>query len=400
MMKKLATLILFLCCLKGFSQDASSFDEWSFKTGINIVDNRGTSDLFGGLSQTGQSAFGDLPISLGVEKRLSRLFGIEAIASINSWEASEGVIDGIRIPQTEGYYALDLNAKLYLNQLLNFGEDLDWLKMYATSGVGRFTINKGTFTFNYGGGASVWLSEKVALDFNTTIKNTFGDSEVYETSHFVYSAGLIFRLSKKKQPQKEELNKEISSLMDSDGDGVPDDKDYCKNKSGLPENNGCPYADSDGDGLVDKDDHCPQIKGDPANNGCPAKKEVIKVVEVIEQPVQDLVTIAKKIQFQSGNYNFTQETYPYLNNLAKRLTQEPTSVRFKVIGHTDSTGSYEANRVLSERRASAVRNYLVDSGIEKSRIDIEGLGESDPIDTNLTVEGRANNRRVEIIIIE
>ena len=89
-----------------------------------------------------------------------------------------------------------------------------------------------------------------------------------------------------------------------------------------------------------------------------------------------------------------------VNNLAKRLTQEPTSVRFKVIGHTDSTGSYEANRVLSERRASAVRNYLVDSGIEKSRIDIEGLGESDPIDTNLTVEGRANNRRVEIIIIE
>ena len=171
-MKKLTILFLLLCCVKGFSQDTSSFDEWSFKIGVNVVDNRGTTDLFGGLTQTGQSAFGDLPLTLGIEKRLSRVFGIEAVASINSWKASEGILDGVRIAQSEGYYALDINAKLYLNQLLNFGDNLSWLNMYATSGFGHFTINKGTLTFNYGAGASVWLTEKVALDFSTTIKNT------------------------------------------------------------------------------------------------------------------------------------------------------------------------------------------------------------------------------------
>ena len=152
--------------------------------------------------------------------------------------------------------------------------------------------------------------------------------------------------------------------------------------------------------MVDRADNCPQIKGYPSNNGCPAPPKVVEVVEVPKEPTKDLVTVAKKIQFESGNYNFTQDTYPYLLDLAKILIQEPASTNFKIVGHTDSSGSYEANRTLSVRRASAVRNYLVDSGIDKDRIAIEGLGESEPIDTNLTVEGRANNRRVEIIIIK
>lgn len=399
-MKKLTTLILLLCCIKGFSQDAEKYDNWSFKIGINIVDNRGTDDLFGGLSQTDQSAFGDLPLTLGIEKRLSKLFGIEAIASVNSWDASTGLIDGVSLSGAEGYYALDVNAKLYLNQLFNFSKDLSWLDWYVHSGLGRFTINEGTFTFNYGGGASVWISEKFALDFNTTIKSAFSETEVYETGHFVYSMGLIVDLSKRKKMKKKKMKKETVEVKDSDSDGVPDNKDYCVNSAGLPENNGCPYSDSDGDGVVDKADHCPQIKGDPANNGCPAPKKVAEVVGVVEVPVENLETVAKRIKFESGNYNFTQDTYPYLIDLAKILIQEPPSSRFKIVGHTDSSGEYEANRALSERRASAVRNYLVDSGIDKSRIDIEGLGESDPIDTNLTEEGRSNNRRVDIIIIK
>ena len=400
-MKQLTSLFLLLFCLKGFAQDSSTFDTWKLKVGINIVDNRGTGELFGGLSRTDQSAFGDFPLALGIEKRLSKSFGIEAIASVNSWDASQGVIDGNRLADTEGYYSLDLNGKLYLDEIFKLSSEMSWLDWYANFGVGRFTINEGTFTYNYGGGASFWLTETLALDFNAMIKNTFSDSEVFETGHFVYSAGLIFNLNRTKKATNEAPKEEAKEVVDSDGDGVPDDKDYCKDKAGFPENNGCPYTDSDGDGVVDKSDHCPQIMGDPANNGCPAaKKEVNQVVEVVEVPVVDLVEIGRSIRFKSGNYNFTQDTYPYLITLAKSLGEKPTSVRFKIIGHTDSSGSYEANRVLSERRASAVRNYLVDSGIEKSRIDIEGKGELDPIDTNLTAEGRANNRRVEIIILE
>ena len=402
MMKKLTILIILLCCVKGFSQDAKKFNQWKFKVGVNVVDNRGTAELFAGLGRIDQNAFGTVPLTLALEKRFDRLFGIEGIVSINSWDQSTSVIDGVIPFDTEGYYALDINGKLYLNELFKFGEEFSWLELYANAGLGRFTINKGTFTFNYGGGASIWLTNRLGLDFNTTIKNTFSDSELYETGHFVYSMGLIFNLSAKKKWKKKKAPKaEKKTFIDSDSDGLSDDRDKCPSVPGIPGNDGCPQKDSDGDGVIDSADACPQIKGYAWNRGCPAPpKEEPKVVEKKPEPKEDLVTVAKKIKFESGNYNFTQDTYPYLIDLAKILIQEPTSVRFKIVGHTDSSGEYEANRTLSYRRASAVRNYLVDSGISKERVDIEGLGESDPIDTNLTAEGRANNRRVDIIIIK
>lgn len=400
-MKKLTTLLLLCCCLYTFSQEEEELSKWNFKLGVNVVDNRGSGDLFAGLGRIDQNAFGDLPLTAAIENRLNRKFGIEAILSINSWDSPSSLIDGINPTSAEGYYALDVNTKLYLSELFNFSSDFDWLDWYATAGLGRFTINDGTFTFNYGGGASIWISDRVALDFSAMIKNSFSDSNTFETGHFVYSFGTIIKLSKTKNKEKEVIIEEEVEVKDSDSDGVPDDKDFCVNSAGFPENNGCPYSDSDGDGVIDNADNCPTIKGDPANKGCPAPKLVEKVVEVKEEkPLEDLVTVAKKIKFESGNYNFTQDTYPYLIDLAKILIQEPTSTRFKIVGHTDSSGSYEANRELSYRRASAVRNYLVDSGIAKDRIEIEGLGESDPIDSNLTVEGRANNRRVEIKIIK
>ncbi len=400
MMKKLTTLLLLFCCLHTFSQEAEEeLSKWNFKLAVNVVDNRGAGDLFAGLGRLDQNAFGDLPITIGLENRLSRKFGLEAIFSFNSWDEG-ATIDGAKLLGTEAYYSLDINGKLYLNELFNFSSDFAWLDLYANAGLGRFTINDGTFTANYGGGASIWISDRLALDFNAIIKNSLSDDNSLESGHFVYTFGAIIKLSKKKEVKEVEVEKEVE-VTDSDSDGVPDDKDFCPNSAGFPENNGCPYTDSDGDGVVDKADHCPTIAGDPGNHGCPAPKVVEKVKEVKqEEPKKDLVEVAKRIKFESGNYNFTQDTYPFLIDLAKILIQEPKDVRFKIVGHTDSSGSYEANRELSYRRASAVRNYLVDSGISKDRIDIEGLGESDPIDSNLTVEGRANNRRVDIQILK
>ena len=74
-------------------------------------------------------------------------------------------------------------------------------------------------------------------------------------------------------------------------------------------------------------------------------------------------------------------------------------VRIKIIGHTDSVGSDAANQKLSEGRAAAVREDLIKRGILADRIEAEGRGESQPVDTNETEEGRQNNRRVEIEIL-
>lgn len=402
-MKKLAIYLFVLCTINAFSQDTKNdsltFNKtWNFTLGFNMVDNRGSDKLFSGLSYTEENAFSKLPITAALERRMSKWFGVEARASVNSWDAQTGVIDGQNLSSKEGYYAIDISAKIYLDEAFKFTSEIEWLDFYAMGGFGYFTINDGSFTTNYGMGSSIWFSKRVGLDFNVFLKST-SNSNPLETNHFLYTMGLVVKLPNKKQALKEIIEEEVV-VIDSDGDSTPDELDECPNTPGFADNKGCPYFDSDKDGVIDKADYCPQIAGLPENNGCPAKKEVIKVVEMVKEPAEDLVTVAKKIKFESGNYNFTQDTYPSLIDLAKLLIQEPKNIKFKIIGHTDSVGDYKINRELSLRRASAVRNYLVDSGIAKDRIAVVGLGESDPIDNNLTKEGRANNRRVEIIILK
>ena len=81
---------------------------------------------------------------------------------------------------------------------------------------------------------------------------------------------------------------------------------------------------------------------------------------------------------------------------AVRLLKEHADVRVEIEGHTDSVGTVKYNQLLSERRANSVKAYLVSQGISESRITTKGFGKSQPIESNSTAEGRANNRRVMI----
>ena len=87
-----------------------------------------------------------------------------------------------------------------------------------------------------------------------------------------------------------------------------------------------------------------------------------------------------------------------LGNVANTLSQYEKSY-VDVLGHTDSTGSDAYNQALSERRAEAVANFLANSGVQRARLATRGYGESQPVATNSTEEGRAANRRVEIKIV-
>ena len=80
------------------------------------------------------------------------------------------------------------------------------------------------------------------------------------------------------------------------------------------------------------------------------------------------------------------------------MLQEHEDLRIRIEGHTDATGDDASNQTLSEARAEAVRQFLVDTyGIDESRLESQGFGESSPVDTNDTTEGQQNNRRVELI---
>jgi outer membrane protein OmpA-like peptidoglycan-associated protein len=103
------------------------------------------------------------------------------------------------------------------------------------------------------------------------------------------------------------------------------------------------------------------------------------------------------ITFAVDSERFDNAFYPVLDSVAKVLSKfEKTSIN--VDGYTDSTGSFEYNQMLSERRAAAVSNYLRQVGVDALRIATRGFGERYPLASNETDEGRAQNRRVEIWI--
>jgi outer membrane protein OmpA-like peptidoglycan-associated protein len=176
---------------------------------------------------------------------------------------------------------------------------------------------------------------------------------------------------------------------DTDGDGVLDKDDKCPNIPGPKENDGCPYADTDGDGVPDKDDNCPETPGPASNRGCPEIEEEIQII---------LKTAFDNLEFETGKAIIKDESYPSLSELADVLLSKP-DWGLQISGHTDNVGNAQSNLILSKRRAEAVRDYLVSRGIDASRINVLFFGQTMPIATNDTAEGRQQNRRVEMVII-
>ena len=177
---------------------------------------------------------------------------------------------------------------------------------------------------------------------------------------------------------------------DKDNDGVLDKDDKCPDVAGPKENAGCPWPDTDGDGVLDKDDRCPKVKGTLANKGCP---------EVTTEVIKKLNDFSKSVLFDSSKATIKPESNDKLEGIVK-VMDEYNNANFKLEGHTDSTGNVVKNLQLSKDRAAAVKDYLISKGISADRLSSEGYGVTKPIASNKTVEGRAQNRRVEIILVK
>jgi outer membrane protein OmpA-like peptidoglycan-associated protein len=120
--------------------------------------------------------------------------------------------------------------------------------------------------------------------------------------------------------------------------------------------------------------------------------------KVKEEARGTVITLDGSVLFASGKYDLLPIARQKLTDIAHALKDQGFK-KITVEGHTDSRGSESTNRMLSENRAMAVRTLLVSEGIEPDKITAIGLGESRPIADNSTPEGRANNRRVEIIVV-
>ena len=177
---------------------------------------------------------------------------------------------------------------------------------------------------------------------------------------------------------------------DADDDGVDDLADACPTVRGLrtsdPMTNGCPDRDRDQDGIPNDLDACPDERGaadiDPRRNGCPKAFLRASQIELLD-PVEWKGATA---ELATG-----AENEAILTAVLAVLLKVPEGRTLRIEGHTDRAG----DRKLSAARAAAVGRWLVDHGIDASRVTTEGRGAERPIATNETEAGRAANRRLE-----
>jgi len=313
-------------------------------------------------------------------------------------------------------------------------------------------------TINGGFGLTYWFTKQVGLSWNSTYKYSFDNTRIVNVdvpTHMLHSAGLIFKFGANdtdgdgiydrsdacpETAGPKEFNgcpdtdgdkiidkddacpeaaglaafngcpdtdgdkimdkddacpdvagiKALAGCPDADGDGTADKSDKCPQVKGPKENGGCPWPDRDGDKVLDKDDKCPDVAGIVANQGCP---------EVTEEAIKKLNEYAKTILFDSGKASFQKQTFPVLQSITAILKEYP-SAKFSIEGHTDNTGTEAKNQKLSEERAGAVKAYLVENGVAASRLNSAGFGQTKPIDSNKTEEGKTNNRRVEVKLVK
>jgi OOP family OmpA-OmpF porin len=210
---------------------------------------------------------------------------------------------------------------------------------------------------------------------------------------------------------------EVGCEIDSDGDGVCDGIDKCPDtpRGATVDRRGCP-KDSDGDGVYDGIDKCPDTPrgckvdkdgcpmdsdGDGVCDGidkCPGTPKGVEVDEVGCPKCPDISQI-ENIHFQFDKADIIPSPNPVLDEVVDMLKKCPTE-KIELDGYCDSYGSEEYNMKLGMRRAEAVKKYLVDHGVNADMLMTKSFGESKPVASNDTKEGRKQNRRVEFKVMK
>lgn len=182
--------------------------------------------------------------------------------------------------------------------------------------------------------------------------------------------------------------------VDDDADGVPDTQDRCpdqlEDRDGFQDDDGCPDFDNDGDGVLDSADRCPLLPGTAITQGC-ARLDY-RVLEVKPRELR----LRQPIEFEVDSPAISSVSHPLLETIALALQEHP-EITVEIQVHTDSSGSAVRNLQLSQSRAESVQEAIQAYGIDPSRLTARGYGETRPIESNRTSQGRSVNRRVEFI---
>jgi len=276
------------------------------------------------------------------------------------------------------------------------------LSPYLFGGIGYESVSDGTDAFDSNPFLQAGLGIKYAVNEKFNLLGEVKALQVIdgnndsddEDNEFLFSLGVNFPLDAKVPTAPAPVvaaaitPEPIIEIIDSDHDGVEDKNDDCPGTV-LSENvsvneRGCEVItllDSDNDGVTDDIDVCKDtpLGSKVDTSGCAA-------------------TINLHINFDTNKATIKDESMIKITEFAKYLKSLPTTTVVIIEGYTDSSGNAAKNKKLSSARAFAVRKALIKEGIKKSRVRAYGKGSANPIASNDTPEGRAQNRRIEATI--
>lgn len=267
-------------------------------------------------------------------------------------------------PETKAKRELDQDL-WKIDVLYGLDFDLGRFTPFVVSGLGNSNIDgENDSIWDIGAGLRLPLNER--WTWRTSIRNYYALGRDFEDQDFGIDTTLVYRFggsrkskASSNEPPREGVQ-EVVEVADADRDGVPDANDLC---SDTPRS----YA-------VDKD-------------GCPIAIEEVARVELL-------------VNFDFDRSEVKEQYLPEIESVARFMEQYPDRV-VELEGHTDSRGTDAYNLGLSQRRAEAVMAELVGRfGISPSRVSAKGFGESQPIGSNDSAQGRAENRRVITVVIK
>jgi outer membrane protein OmpA-like peptidoglycan-associated protein/opacity protein-like surface antigen len=301
----------------------------------------------------------------------------------------------------------DMTLSCYrLNMLYNFKQG-ESFRPFVTAGVGCEGIDIDRFGdrsdvgFNVGGGLRWFLSPHFDMRLDGRFVRTPVGGDIDATQQNIeatFGVGWVFGGSPRASAPPAPAAVPTPDT-DSDGDGVYDRTDRCsRTPRGWPVDQwGCPL-DSDGDVVPDGVDLCPytprMVKVD--DNGCPLPEAKVPLIQILRERK---AVVLEGVEFDIDKDTLRPASLTTLDEVAASL-KDWSDVRLEVQGHCSEPGTDAHNMDLSQRRAAAVKAYLVSRGIDASRLEPKGYGERRPIAGNETKAGRQLNRRVELHVIE
>lgn len=273
----------------------------------------------------------------------------------------------------------------------------------------RMTLNSGVIGEGYiGAGARINTDRGFAFRLDARFSIIPGENPPVLGYEAEFNVGIDFHFGEKKVKPAEETTAPVGP-KDTDGDGIPDDKDKCPDRpedfDGFEDDDGCPDIDNDGDHVLDIADKCPlqpeTMNGYEDDDGCP---------DTVPPDVESLKGTVEGLIYAEGETAVRDSAQKSIANIAKIMADHP-SIKVILIGHTDDReakafATAEPGQPapdlesiatqLSHGRAEAVRQALVQAGVPQGRVVVDGVGAEDPVADNNTAKGRLANRRVEI----